>query len=212
MTLSVVGAGLGRTGTSSLKLALEQLGLGRCYHMVEVLENPEAAPLWLEAAHGRPDWERIFAGYGATVDYPGCRFWRELSAYYPDAKVLLSVRDPEAWYESARATIFSDFWLERCRSSPMAEFFNETVFRDFGYGDRLGDRDFMIDYFRRHTEEVKAAIPPERLLVYDAAEGWAPLCAFLDVEAPATPFPRANTREEMLGRIQGVDHPLSGHG
>src|SRR5262245_22761171 len=98
MALKVVGAGLGRTGTLSLKLALEQIGFGPCYHMVEVMMRPEtAAPLWIKAADGNPDWEAIFNGYAASVDYPGCAFWQQLADFYPDAKVILTVRDPEQW-------------------------------------------------------------------------------------------------------------------
>lgn len=196
MSLRIVGAGLGRTGTLTLKTALEQLGLGPCYHMREVIDDPSRAPLWVEAAKGRADWERIFAGYSATVDYPGCTFWRELADLYPEAKVLLSVRDPDRWFESTQATIFSDAWNQKCMNSPMAQFFELTVYRDFG--DRIHDRVFMTDYFRRHVADVERTIPKERLLVYEAREGWDPLCAFLDIPVPDEPFPHVNSREEML--------------
>ncbi|MDE2487101.1 MAG: sulfotransferase family protein, partial [Alphaproteobacteria bacterium] len=107
MTLKVIGAGYGRTGTMSLKLALEQLGFGPCYHMVEVFKNPQAPAWWLEAADGRPDWAKIFNGYSATVDWPSATFYRELAEAYPDAKVILTERDPEAWFRSTQATIFA---------------------------------------------------------------------------------------------------------
>ena len=107
MALKVIGSGLGRTGTMSLKLALEQLGLGPCHHMVEVFAHPESIPLWIAAGAGKPDWDAIFAGYQAMVDYPGCKFWRELMDYYPDAKVLHSLRDPDKWFDSTQATIFA---------------------------------------------------------------------------------------------------------
>ena len=102
MALKVIGAGLGRTGTASLKVALEQLGIGRCYHMAEVMQNPEAPGLWVEAAEGRADWDKIFAGYGASTDYPACSFWRELGTHYPDAKILLSTRTVESWIDFER--------------------------------------------------------------------------------------------------------------
>jgi hypothetical protein len=198
MTLKLIGAGLGRTGTLSLKLALEQLGFGRCYHMREVFEHPEAGDLWLDAARGRPDWERIFRGYSATLDYPGCNFWRELAAAYPDAKILLSVRDPDRWFESTRRTIFSEDMQRHCRAIPLADFFERTVFADFD--GRFDDRGFMTDHFRRHVAQVQAAFPPERLLTYDVKEGWQPLCAFIGAEVPSTPFPRVNTSEEWEER------------
>lgn len=199
MALTLIGAGLGRTGTLSLKLALEQLGLGRCHHMAEVFGQPERVPLWVEAAKGRPDWEAIYEGYGAAVDYPTCTFWRELAEAYPDAKVLLSVRDADAWFDSTQSTIFSEANVELCRKTPIPEFFELTVFRDFG--DRLRDRAFMTDYFHRWNETVRAAIPADRLLVYEVKQGWEPLCAFLGLPVPDEPFPRSNSREELSARI-----------
>jgi hypothetical protein len=196
MTLKVIGAGYPRTGTSSLKLALEQLGFGRCHHMREVIMDLPSARLWVEAADGHPDWERIFEGYQSCTDAPGCSFWRELADLYPDAKVLLSVRDPEQWFESTQATVFSDEMLGRQMGTPMAEFFSKIVTREFG--EHIHDREFMLAQFERRTQEVIAAIPVPRLLVYDVKEGWEPLCAWLGVPVPEGAFPHTNTREEML--------------
>jgi Sulfotransferase domain len=198
MPLRVIGTGLGRTGTMSLKIALEQLGLGPCYHMAEVMLDPlERAPGWIRAADGDPDWESVFAGFASTVDYPGCRFWRELTAEYPAAKVVHTVRDPDAWFESTQATIFSLRMRHRMDSMPpeLQEFFDKTVRQDFG--DLIGDRDFMTAAFRKHNADVERAIPAERLLVYEVAQGWQPLCDFLGVEVPDRPFPRVNSREEI---------------
>lgn len=195
MALKLIGAGLGRTGTMSLKLALEQLGFGPCYHMVEVFLHMEAAPLWMDAADGKPDWNAIFNGYAATVDYPGCKFWRELSALYPEAKVLLSVRDPEQWFESTQATIFSPDSVKSLSASPMRALIEKTVWNAFG--DRIHDRDFMTDAFKQHNRDVQRTISSDRLLVYEVSQGWEPLCRFLDVPVPSTPFPRKNSREEM---------------
>jgi hypothetical protein len=201
MALKVIGAGLGRTGTLSLKVALEQLGFGPCYHMTEVMMHPETAPaLWLRAADGDPDWERIFSGYAATVDYPGCRFWRELARAYPDAKVILSVRDAHKWFESTQATIFSPQAIEMMSASPIREFIEKNAWNDFG--DRIHDRDFMVDWFERHNAAVRAEIPSERLLVYEASQGWEPLCGFLGVPVPSAPFPRINSREEMTHNLE----------
>src|SRR5215467_3284539 len=119
MSLKLIGAGFGRTATLSLKLALEQIGYGPCYHMVEVMMNPESVPFWIRAADGDPDWEAIFKNYLSTVDFPGCTFWRALSEFYPEAKVLLSVRDPEKWFESTQATIFSEQSFQRLKQTPL---------------------------------------------------------------------------------------------
>ncbi len=196
MSLQIIGAGLGRTGTMSLKLALEQLGFRGCYHMIEVLLEPEPRMgQWLEAARGRPDWPAIFSGYAATVDYPGCRFWRELADYYPDAKVILTERDPVKWFESTQATIFSQMSRARFGDAAFREFFETLVFSQFG--EHIHDRDYMVDAFERHNAEVKRAIAPDRLLVLEVAQGWEPLCEFLGVPVPDVPFPRTNSREEM---------------
>ena len=195
MALDVIGVGLGRTGTMSLKVALEILGLKPCYHMIEVWANPASIGDWLEAADGRPNWAKIFAGFSATVDYPGCHFWRELTAAYPKAKLVLTVRDPAGWFESTQTTIFSPRMRDRVGASPAAEFLQKTVWGDFG--SSINDRDHMIAAFERHSAEVRRAIPSDRLLVFDVTQGWAPLCEFLGVPVPSKPFPRLNSREEL---------------
>jgi hypothetical protein len=199
MPLQVIGAGLGRTGTMSLKLALEELGFGPCYHMSEVAGGNGAFPHWIEAAKGRPDWETIFDGYAATTDYPACSFWRELADYYPEAKVILSLRDPQKWFESVNSTIFSDEMSAHLKGSPVQEFFERCVWAEFGA--RITDKEFMIEAFNRHNAAVRREIPKERLLVYEAGQGWAPLCEFLRVPVPEAPYPRANTREDFLSFV-----------
>lgn len=208
MALKVVGAGFGRTGTLSLKHALEMLGLDRCYHMAEVFRHPEHMPLWAAAAQGEAvDWDRLFEGYQAAVDFPACNQWRVLADRYPDARVLLSTRDPEAWYESAASTIWaaserlkrSDDASER-RSGEWAD----LVIWDPVFQGRFADRAFALDVFRRHEATVRAEVPSERLLVYEASQGWEPLCAFLQLAVPEAPFPRTNTRAEFQ-REQFVD-------
>ena len=198
MALKIVGTGLGRTGTKSLQSALNMLGLGPCHHMVEVFAQPQSAGLWVEAAKGRPDWEAIFAGYQSVVDYPGAQFWRELTTYYPHAKVLHTVRDPDQWFDSTQVTIFSPEGPAR-RPSSMTEFFN--IFLN-SFGGHLHDRAFMTDHFRKHTSEVVRAIPAERLLVYEVSQGWGPLCEFLGVKVPDEPFPAQNSRAEFIARAQ----------
>ncbi len=170
MTLSVVGAGLGRTGTASLKVALEKLGLGRCHHMSEVFGSPEQIALWAKAADGKPDWDTIFEGYGAAVDFPAAAFWRELAAFYPKAKVILSVRDPEKWWESTQETILNERIAPAMLKMPFAPVIKNVVWRFFG--GEIHDRDHLIATFNRHTEEVKRTIPKDRLLVFEAKDGW----------------------------------------
>ena len=200
MALKVVGSGLGRTGTKSLQTALNILGRGPCHHMVEVFAHPESTRLWIEAGKGRPDWDAIFAGYHSMVDYPGAHYWRELATYYPDAKIVHTVRDPDEWFESTQATIFApDGHLSR--PGPLAEFF-ASFSGDFR--DHRHDRAFMTEYFRRHTEQVKSAIPPERLLIFEANLGWEPLCRFLGVDVPDVPYPNENSRADFVGRTLGA--------
>lgn len=195
MGLNVIGAGLGRTGTMSLKLALEHVGFGPCYHMSEVFAQARRnLPLWLGAIHGQPDWDEIFAGFAATTDYPACTYWRQLSQHYPKAKVILTVRDADGWFESVNKTIFAEGGPSTSAEGPMAEFMHGAVIGDFV--GRIRDREFMTAYFERRNAEVIAALPPERLLVFRPGDGWEPLCRFLGVAVPAQPYPRVNTTQE----------------
>jgi len=198
MALKVVGSGLGRTGTKSLQTALNILGLGPCHHMVEVFAHPESAPLWIEAGKGRPDWDAIFSGYQSMVDYPGAHYWRQLAAYYPDAKVLHTVRDPDDWFDSTQATIFAPEG-HLSHPGPLSDFFASFT---GAFRDHLHDRAFMTEYFRRHTEEVKRTIPPARLLIYEAGQGWEPLCRFLAVDVLDVPYPNENSRANFIGRVR----------
>lgn len=209
--LHVIGAGFGRTGTLSLKAALEQLGFGPCYHMTEVFSHPPHAALWQAAAEGKPiNWHDLFEGYKATVDWPGCTFYAELAAVYPDAKVLLSVRDPERWYESVNSTIFQmggrntrpPFMRVVGLFAPRLRRFVtmvRTLVWEGTFQGRFEDKDYALTVFNQHIEEVKQRIPPERLLVYNVKDGWEPLCAFLGVAVPDTPFPHLNDRVSFVG-------------
>jgi hypothetical protein len=199
MPLEVIGAGYGRTGTLSLKLALEQLGLGPCFHMSEAIANPPCIPAWVNAVRGRPDWEKLFAGYRATVDHPGCVFYRELATIYPRAKVILTVRDASDWFDSTQATVFSPTMRARVADPLFKEFLHGTVWGLFGEG--IDDRAFMVEAFERHIAEVKRAIAADRLLVFEVSQGWGPLCRFLGVAVPPTPFPRVNSRAEMAAML-----------
>ena len=198
MTLKVVGTGLGRTGTKSMQTALGMLGFGPCHHMIEVFQHPQSMQLWIEAGEGCPAWEAIFEGYSSVVDYPGAAFWRELTSYYPDAKVLHTVRDPDQWFESVHATILAPDSLSRRETDDVTGRFFAAIRRRVP--SQVDDRAVMTDFFRRHTEAVTAAIAPERLLVFEVGEGWDRLCKFLGAPVPAEPFPSENSRAEFIGR------------
>jgi hypothetical protein len=230
--LQIIGAGFGRTGTLSIKAALEELGFGPCYHMAEVFQHPEHIAYWQTAAEGKAiNWDAIFSNYHSAVDWPSCAFYQQQMRAYPDAKVLLTVRDPENWYESVSNTIYQIHHragvslLSRLLSYPgkmlikivqphMNRLFRmqTAVIWDGTFAGNFEDKAFAIAVFQRHIEEVKRTVPPEKLLVYNVKEGWEPLCAFLGVPVPeGRPFPRLNDREHFLGtrRIRQVER-LSG--
>lgn len=210
--LKVIGAGLGRTGTESLKQALEILGFGACYHMFELMKHPDHVQEWEKLERGeQPDYARLFDGYQSTVDFPACMFYREFMAQYPNAKVILTVRDADKWYDSAAKTIFRGTPRFFIALAPLFGLFSRMA-RDFPKVDALGvrlvherffqgrkdDREHTKSIFNAWNEEVKRAVPPERLLVYEVREGWEPLCRFLDVPIPSAPFPHANSGENFV--------------
>jgi hypothetical protein len=216
--LRVIGAGFGRTGTTSLKAALETLGLDPCYHMTEVFAHPRHAEVWRSAWRGEPvNWDAILGPYEAAVDWPACTFYEELTERYPEAKVLLSVRDPDRWYESTRTTIYKlSRVIAASRTARVA--FGLVSLLTFGgfartgageeiiwngtFDGRFEDKPHAIEVLERHNEEVKRRVPPERLLVYEVKEGWGPLCEFLGVPEPDEPFPHLNDAAEMQRGIR----------
>jgi hypothetical protein len=199
-SLRVVGAGLPRTGTASMKEALERLLGGPCYHMREVFEHPEHSALWSRALHGdAAGWRACLQGYVAAVDWPASFFWREIADANPDAPVLLTVRtDARAWWGSVDATIMAVLRREALQHDPawaaMAiELFERTGIRD-------GDPDGTMALYERHNAEVRAAVPPERLIEWRPGDGWEPICTGLGIPVPDEPYPHVNTREEWLER------------
>ena len=212
VTLKIIGAGLGRTGTLSLKLALEQLGAGPCYHMLEGAAHPEHSDLWLAADRGESiDWQRIFAGYPAAVDWPACAFWRELLASYPDARVILTLRDSAVWYASFCETILARLESLPPLASPamraLYDLGNEIILRRTFRGS-AADRRLAIDMFEAHNSSVIAAVDARRLLVYDVAQGWEPLCSFLELPLPVSAFPNVNPRDEFSSSLRArMDGP-----
>ena len=204
MALKIVGAGVGRTGTYSLKLALEQLGLGPCHHMDEVIKNPPVnVPLWTAAAHGKPDWDTLYRGYNSAVDWPTAAFWRELATVYPQANFILTARGAESWYQSYSETIHK-LMSTADQAPPHKKPFIEmaaAVIAKTGFTGKL-DREALIKAYTGHVQAVKTSIPADRLLVFDVKEGWEPLCEFLGLPVPATPFPRSNDKQEFWDRLR----------
>jgi hypothetical protein len=227
--LSVIGAGLPRTGTSSVKAALEQLGFGPCYHMFEVFAHPDHVDRWLGVGSGADaDWDRVFEGYRSTQDWPASYFWRELAEAYPEAKVVLTVREPRRWFESFRslmlngpARLASEAGGEAAvhpvlnvtqRMRPMLEGMGQQTFGEEWRGgeDSLTEA-VAVAAYERHVAAVREGLPADRLLVFDVREGWGPLCDFLGVDPPAEPFPHLNDAESlkrMFERMAAGD-PLS---
>jgi hypothetical protein len=220
--MQVIGAGLPRTATLTQKVSLEMLGLGPCYHMVNVLSDLRLAPEWAAAFDGDPDWEMIFGGCQASVDWPGSFFWRELLEYYPDAKVLLSVRSGASWARSMKETIWGVFfdhapmrYLSDARASIDPGWRDycmlmKAMLRKSGLiGDLTGPFDASVAAaaMERHNQEVRDTVPAGRLLEWQPADGWEPLCEFLEVPVPPVPIPHINDSAMFAGRM--VDGSLA---
>jgi hypothetical protein len=213
--MKVIGAGLPRTATLSQKVALEMIGVTPCYHMVDVLGDLDQVPLWQQALEGEAPWDEIFAGCQATVDWPGAFFYRELIDRHPDAKVVLSVRDAEGWERSMRDTIWGvlygdimirDLSAARARVDPKWAAYTELMKEMWCRSGLLpGEEDADAESMRRametYNEQVKRAVPEDRLLVWRASDGWEPLCRFLGAQAPPAPFPHLNDAKQFAERV-----------
>lgn len=203
MTLRVVGAGVGRTGTHSLKIALEQLCGGTCHHMMEMFERPDQRELFTRAIDGETvDWTEVYDGFTAMVDFPGSMFWREAAAAFPDAPVLLSSRPAEDWYRSASNTIFLAFDNTPPEIHPWMEAVKRGLHERFS--DDFENEAAMIAAYERHNAEVRAEVPADRLIDWTPSDGWEPICAGLGVAVPDEPFPLTNTTAEFR-QMLGVD-------
>ena len=202
MGLSVIGAGFGRTGTMSLKLALEQLGFGPCHHMDELMDDPSQLPNWRAAADGEPvDWDDVFANYKSTVDWPGAYFWRDLAEFYPEAKIILTVRPMDSWWESYSKTIMT-FWrdiLPEIKDEYILEVAPVAlkIIAEGAFGGSFLDKDAIIKSHQNHIEAVTSSYTSDRLLTFEVKDGWDPLCEFLDMPVPQGDFPRSNNSAEF---------------
>ncbi len=209
MTLKVIGAGLGRTGTNSLRLALNILDIGPCHHMEEVIMNmPVQVPLWQAAVDGHADWAAIFKGYASAVDWPTAAFYNELSKVYPDAKFILTVRSPESWVASFAGTIYK-LVEDSAETPPHMQAWlkmGKAVLNKSGIASGL-DETRLTKVFMAHNDAVKASIPASRLLVYEVKDGWEPLCKFVGLPVPADAYPKTNGRDEFWETIKkGAGH------
>ena len=216
MSLKIIGSGFGRTGTLSLKAALEIVGYGPCYHMQEVVKRTAHINMWYQIGRGQPvPWEKIFGKFQATVDFPASIFYRELLDSYPEAKVVHTVRDPERWYDSTAETIYGaannfPFWVPKLFPW-LGRFIDlqEKLVWEKIFNGRFPDRAYAIQGFNEHTEAVKQHVPPEKLLIFQVKEGWEPLCAFLEVPVPDVPFPHVNDREMILHNFKIMQRTLT---
>ena len=201
MKPKVIGAGVGRTGTYSLKLALERLLGGACYHMVEVFQNPDHIPAWHQAALDNPaDMIDIIGRYEAAVDWPVASFWRELSEAYPESLIVVSDRDPDDWWQSVQATIFRPENEERMNDMEAWGAMIRAVL-DSRFTLDIANKESCLAAYAKHYEEVRRDAPKSRTIEWRAVDGWTPLCDALGVPIPDEPFPKANTREEFLKRF-----------
>ncbi len=203
MALQVIGAGFGRTGTTSLKAALEQLGFSKCHHMDEVMTSRAQTNSWLALAERGADtanigWDEIFEGFQASCDWPSCTYWEELHRHYPEAKIILTVRDEQRWYDSCWGTIYAASFLVPTwisRMIPPLDRMSRMVIAsvwDGVFHGRFEDREHAIEIYRAHVAYVKATAPPDKLLVFEARQGWEPLCQFLGVPVPEGSYPHLN--------------------
>ena len=217
--MKIIGAGFGRTGTKSLQLALEQLGYNKCYHMEELLRDPSRVKYWSQAyKEENVEWDKLFEGYTAAVDFPVSMYYKQLADYYPDSKVILTIRDPEKWYESVKRTIYAFDpgpkvklklisklpFSSKARNLFQVLRLNDKSIWDKFFQGKFKDKQYAIDKFNSHIKEVKENIPENRLLIFESKDGWGPLCEFLGKELPSDPYPSTNKRQDFHEWATGV--------
>ena len=218
--LKLINAGLGRTGTTSLKVALERLGFGPCYHMFDIITNPERLGHWerIVCDAQQPDWDAVFEGYTSVVDGPPAIYYRQIMEAFPEAKMILTIRDAEGWYRSTHDTLYQ-FALRSMQNPPEVGSMQYRLYRMVNtmiwsglFGGRFSDKEYAMEVFGNHNDEVVQNVDPDNLLVYDVRQGWEPLCAFLGVGVPPEDFPHVNDTESMrklLARVGGGAGPVT---
>jgi sulfotransferase family protein len=198
VAIQIIGAGLGRTGTTSLKAALEILLKAPCYHMANISHHPDHINLWHSASQGdHPNWSLLFQNYAAVTDWPAAAFYKELMPAYPEAKILLSFRESEAWFKSCQNTIFP-----KILSSPgeWGDMIRSVVFNTFC--EDLNDRNSCIAAYEKHNEEVRHYVPADRLIEWQPGDNWAPLCEALNLPEPDEPYPYVNKTKDFIAHNQ----------
>ncbi len=208
MALQVIGAGFGRTGTTSLKAALEQLGFSKCHHMEEVMKSSTQVRFWHALSDGAEvDWDEFFEGFQASCDWPSCSYWEQLHHHYPDAKIVLTIRDETRWYESVLETIYPatfllPWWLEWL-APPFARLKKMTVDSIWKgvFSGRFEAREHALQVYRDHIARVKATTRHDQLLVFEVKDGWEPLCNFLNVPVPENDYPHLNDAAQIRRMI-----------
>jgi hypothetical protein len=203
MPLKIIGTGFGRTGTDSMRNALDMLGVGPTLHAFELGEDSPLRGVWLDLVNGSaPDWDALFAGYNACVDWPSAHYWRELVVAYPDAKVLLTMRPAESWWTSFEGTI-----LKLIQSGDDPDGFAQRLIARQVFDGRADDREHAIALYNRNVADVIATVDPGRLLIHNLGDGWEPLCAWLGVPVPDVEYPSGNTSRDFVRHFaaQGVD-------
>jgi hypothetical protein len=197
MTLKVIGTGFGRTGTDSMRNALNILGVGPTHHMFVLTDDAPLRPLWLDLAKGgKPDWDKLFEGYSACVDWPSAYYWRTLIDVYPEAKVVLTMRSAESWWTSFEATI-----LKFLQSGDDPQGLGHLLIAPQVFDGRADDRDHAIAVYNKNVADVIATVDPDRLLIHNLGDGWGPLCEWLDLPVPSVDFPSGNTTADMTNRL-----------
>ena len=191
MTLKVIGAGFGRTGTESLKRALEILGLGPTHHMYEVMDCEKQRDRWSAFAHGAdPDWPNLFEGFNSAVDWPSAAFWRDTMAFYPDAKVILTHRPSEDWWASFTGTI-----QQALNSGKDVSGIGSKVITEMVFDGNIHDKAHVLSIYEASIANVRAEVPANRLIDLPLGAGWAPLCSGLGLPEPEVAYPQGNTKK-----------------
>jgi len=213
-SLRIVGAGFGRTGTLSMKSALETLGFGPCHHMEEVMDREDQAAHWQTAVDGNDvDWSMALLGFKSCVDWPSATFWRELSGHFHEARVLLTVRSSDSWYNSISKTIFP--LLDRGIENPPPGYMGDVIkmahqlIFEHTFKGNITDPEHVKAVFEAHNQSVIDSLPADRLLVYNLGDGWEPLCDWLGVPVPASDFPCSNNQDEFWDNFGGGEKPTS---